>query len=96
MPTSPLPLTPYDTGERLEPRPWSTDGDPDRYGRVDFDDDEAATVLSVRVGKLASGAYALSVTRVRDIRLVVDVDREPALLVRTDVRTDVRNAEENR
>ena len=84
--------TPYDTGARLEPHPWVRDGitgheyqrpaEADDYGRVDFDDDEAATVLSVRVGKLASGAYSLSVTRVRDVCLVVDVDGEQTLIVR--------------
>lgn len=42
-------LNPYDTGERLEPSPWSLEH-PDRYGIVDFDDAERATVFTV-VGK---------------------------------------------
>lgn len=42
-------LTVYDTGERLEPRPWSLEH-PDRYGLVDFDDDESSTAFTV-VGK---------------------------------------------
>ncbi len=54
-------LTPYDTGARLEPQPWPPDDDPDRYGRVDFDDDESATVLSVYAERLSDGTHALRV-----------------------------------
>lgn len=49
-------LTPYDTGARLEPQPWHVQprnlpnpGEADRYGKVDFDDDEGATALTVHV-----------------------------------------------
>lgn len=42
-------LTPYDTGQRLEPMPWSLEH-PDRYGLVDLDDDESRTVFTI-VGK---------------------------------------------
>lgn len=42
-------LTPYDTGERLEPRPWPLIHR-DHFGLVDFDDDEGATAFTV-VGK---------------------------------------------
>ena len=38
--------TPYDTGARYEPQLWSPTSDDD-YGRVDFDNDESATVLTV-------------------------------------------------
>jgi len=41
-------LTPYDTGEVLEPKVWPTRGRSDRYGFVDFDDDESATQLTVQ------------------------------------------------
>lgn len=51
-------LTPYDTGERLQPCRWHIQPrnlpDPeerDRYGRVDFDNDEGATMVSVHVSK---------------------------------------------
>lgn len=39
-------LTPFDTGERLEPHVWAgaVDGD---LGKVDFDDDEGRTVATV-------------------------------------------------
>lgn len=51
--------TPYDTGAVLEPFPWvhkdgttGTDRRPcedDDYGRVDFDNDEGATIVTLRV-----------------------------------------------
>lgn len=78
----PATLTPYDTGARLEPYHWPVNDDPDRYGRVDFDDDEGTTIASAYVQRLPSGTYALCVTRVSDVRLVVDVDGEHSLLIR--------------
>lgn len=81
---APATLTPYDIGARLEPQVWHTDSDPDRYGRVDFDDDEGATIASAYVQRLPSGAYTLVVTRVSDVRLVVDVDGAHALIVDPD------------
>lgn len=64
-------LTPYDTGYRLEPKVWVRDGitspdglarlaEDDDYGRVDFDDDEGGTVLTVYVERTARG-YVLRV-----------------------------------
>lgn len=50
-------LTPFDTGETLEPKPWGThdrDGDPrDRMdiGKVDFDNEESATLYTVQIVK---------------------------------------------
>ena len=44
-----LSMTPYDTGERLEPQLWPTSDDPETFGRVDFDDDEGRTVLTAYV-----------------------------------------------
>lgn len=63
-------LTPYDTGDRLEPRPWvqgqvaTPGGLPRRaevedYGRVDFDNDEGATVLTLYVERTSTGGYVL-------------------------------------
>lgn len=37
-------LTPYDTGEVCEPKPWRAEGDD--FGKVDFDNDERATVIA--------------------------------------------------
>lgn len=60
-------LTPYDTGARLQPLPWRTRPenlpDPkelDRYGRVDFDTEESATVATVYVERSGEG-YTLHV-----------------------------------
>ncbi|MEO3931398.1 hypothetical protein WMO79_01105 [Micrococcaceae bacterium Sec7.4] len=60
-------LTPYDTGDRLEPKPWHVqprnlprEDEADRYGKVDFENDAGETVLTARVERAADGAgYAL-------------------------------------
>jgi hypothetical protein len=57
-------LTPYDTGKRLEPELWLKEGDSlDRpaedWGKVDFDDEESATVATLYIEKDADGSYAL-------------------------------------
>lgn len=64
-------LTPYDTGERAQPMPWQKDrfevkdtmkhGDPDDIGKVDFDDDESATVATVQVVRNERGGYTIKV-----------------------------------
>ena len=55
-------LTPYDTGDRLEARPWIpygtevTDSTPaDNFGKVDFDDDEGMTQAVVSSQRLDDG-----------------------------------------
>jgi hypothetical protein len=54
-------LTPYDTGVRLEPRLWRPDPtDHDSYGRVDFENDESTTEMTVYVEWVA-GVYQLRV-----------------------------------
>lgn len=54
-------LTPYDTGARAEPKLWPLTED-DNYGRVDFDNDESATLASVHLEPNPSGGYTLKVT----------------------------------
>lgn len=54
-------LTPFDTGERLEPHVWAGAADCD-LGKVDFDDDEGRTVATVygeRSG--VDGSYVLKI-----------------------------------
>lgn len=58
-------LTPYDTGERLEPSVWVTpdrrrpeEYDRDRYGKVDFNDDTDTTIGTV-YGERVDGTYVL-------------------------------------
>lgn len=62
-------LTPYDTGDRLEPHPWlrtaeqgrdPRTAEPQDFGRVDFDDEEGRTVATVYVTRTPDG-YALHV-----------------------------------
>lgn len=73
--------TPYDTGDVLEPQPWHVQPqnlpDPEeaaRYGRVDFDDDEGATALTVRVDRNAArDGYTLHIENV-GVELAVAAD----------------------
>ena len=62
--------TPYDTGDRMEPRPWITHQVVeqlragrvplnaealDHFGRVDFDDDEGTTIATIYVERTLIG-----------------------------------------
>lgn len=56
--------TPYDTGKRLEPVPWvkgpSIEGYlPSNFGKVDFDDEESATVATLWMERNEDGSYTL-------------------------------------
>lgn len=42
-------LTPYDTGERLEPEVWTAGEFRDHYGKVDFDTEESSTAVTAWV-----------------------------------------------
>ena len=60
-------ITPYDTGERLEPKVWHiqprnlpSQEEAERYGRVDFDDDEGQTVFTAYVERTPTG-YAVHI-----------------------------------
>lgn len=55
-------LTPYDTGAVAEPFIWEHYGETDRYGRVDFDNDESSTVATVWASRNQDGSYTLHVT----------------------------------
>lgn len=77
-------LTPYDTGERAEPFRWVSDTsmvrdratgvkDSDRYGRVDFDDDEGHTIATVYVARSGiDGSYVMHIEPDDDDLLVID------------------------
>lgn len=68
-------LTPYDRGVRGEPKVWphatrkdlesmspiELEIEENRFGRVDFDDDEGATLLNVHVQREADGRIFLHV-----------------------------------
>jgi hypothetical protein len=47
--------SPYDTGEILEPTVWATNGRVERFGRVDFENDESHTEVTVWVGRGPDG-----------------------------------------
>lgn len=73
-------LTPYDTGAVAEPFVWPPDGDPERYGKVDFDNAEGGTVATVRVVR-QGGRYVIQIEApVGDIRATSD-----GLAIETDV-----------
>lgn len=59
-------LTPYDTGERCEAKPWIPYGTPvdeatpaANFGKVDFDDDADETVATVYLERQADGTHVL-------------------------------------
>lgn len=68
-------LTPYDTGRRCEPRPWPTatrqrleNASPDalgleedRFGKVDFEDDEGGAVCVVHVERSRNGTCSVHI-----------------------------------
>lgn len=63
-------LTPYDTGARLEPRLWRpVPGDDDSYGRVDFENDESSTELTIYVERNEDGGYRICVDQHADVEL---------------------------
>lgn len=83
-------LTPYDTGERLEPQSWSLD-DPDSYGLVDLDDDEGATVFTL-VGKRHDDekpGYLLSISTYTDDS-TVEVDGDRVLVLNEQTAADLQ------
>lgn len=76
---------PYDNGTRLEPKPWVQDGtagsdDPrpatlDDYGRVDFDNDEGATELTVWATPTEDG-IVLRVDSMSDTPITIETEAD--------------------
>lgn len=52
--------TPYETGQRLRPRPWPV-GPLESYGKVDFDDGEGKAVFTLYVQRGSGDEYVLHV-----------------------------------
>lgn len=58
-------LTPYDTGQRLEPKTWVTStagvtkGNADDFGKVDFDTDSTSTLATLWIERQEDGTYTL-------------------------------------
>lgn len=86
-------ITPYDTGERLEPHLWVRSAghaplprDPatglvtdDDFGWVDFDDTEGRTVLSLYIQRTKSG-YVLHIDNMIEGALTISGDTEATVL----------------
>lgn len=86
MPT--LYLTPYDTGTRCEPHVWLTPTqlaleksspdaraiEEDRFGKVDFDNDEATTVCTVHIERGEDGRHIVVIGNLRHEKLFIAVD----------------------
>jgi hypothetical protein len=77
------PLTPYDTGERLQPGAWVTpdprrpeEYDRDRYGKVDFDDDESATLATIHVERVETCHIAVVYSAKTNTELRVNLDAD--------------------
>ena len=80
-------LTPYDTGERLEPRLWVTAerGDPrstEDYGKVDYDDEESASILTTYVERNKDKSYTVHIDPLSDFQEIhVETDDDLGPLV---------------
>lgn len=75
-------VTPYDTGGRLEPKAWHvqprnlpSQEEAERYGRVDFDDDEGCTVLTAYVERTPTG-YAVHIENAAEPLIVTIAEVE--------------------
>lgn len=77
--------TPYDTGQRLEPKLWVKDGiagsenprpaQPDDYGRIDFEDDGGSTVFTAWMQKTHDG-YILRIDEFSDVELTIETSSD--------------------
>ena len=93
-------LTPYDTGDRLEPQPWplfhtepgGSENDRDHYGYVDLDNDESATVFTI-VGKRVNSNTADSAANASSYLLSVSRYDEDSTVEIDGNRTLVLNAD---
>lgn len=62
--------SPYDTGEILEPLVWPTNGRMERFGRVDFENDEGGTDVTVWVERGPDGPFVHVIAHRDDITVV--------------------------
>lgn len=83
-------LTPYDTGERLEPHVWVTNGivvpggrprfaEESEFGRVDFDADDGTTILTLHVQRADNG-YRMVIDQHSEEYVHVVGQNEPPML----------------
>ena len=82
-------LTPYDTGQRAEPRVWTNAGDSldqfgpiargmeeDRYGRVDFDDENGDSLFTVWVDRNEQGARVVHIQQLSQTPVAIRIHGE--------------------
>jgi DNA-directed RNA polymerase subunit L len=83
-------LTPYDTGDRLEPKPWHVQPlnlpspeEADRYGRVDFDNDSGETVLTACIERKEGKSYTLHayVHGIENVQMELTLNDQESLLL---------------
>ncbi|GAA1114177.1 hypothetical protein [Nocardiopsis metallicus] len=81
-------LTPYDTGARCEPQIWPTPTrlaleksspdaraiEEDRFGRVDFDNDEATSVCTVHIERGEDGRHIVVIGNLRHEKPIIAID----------------------
>lgn len=95
-------LSPYDTGERCEPRVWMPRtmtqwpgieylADPlDSFGKVDFNNDEDSTIVTAHVKRLPDGRHCLVITphvAADELEVVIEVDDDAVAPVPTSPTT---------
>ena len=84
-------LNPYDTGKRLEPHPWVTNGivvpggrprlaEDNEFGRVDFDTDDGTTIATVYLEPVENG-YRMMIDQHTEDYLQVSGAKEPPSLI---------------
>lgn len=81
-------LSPYDTGQRAEPRVWPllyVDQDvapieremtEDRYGRVDFDDENGDSLFTVWVDRNEQGARVVHIQQLSQTPVAIRIHGE--------------------
>jgi hypothetical protein len=83
----PVDKTPYDKGERLEPLPW-VPRDPQlagqhpdgSFGKVDFDNEESATIATLYIEKDNDGSYALRGYANEELKVEIEIEEQPEII----------------
>lgn len=83
-------LTPYDTGQRAEPKPWRRIGGEmvaamgpiaremaeDRFGRVDFDDENGESLFTIWVDRNEQGARVVHIQQLGQTPVAIRIHGE--------------------
>ena len=63
---------PYDTGEVAEPFIWDPYGEPDRFGKVDFEDEAGDHICTIRVTPKGEGTFTLEIDQAIDTTINIE------------------------